>query len=165
MICSLKLKKDVPIFKNLIWILCFWFWSYTSSKLLFHVLFLCNLRVFFSCIGNVLLTILVSYYWLIHFGYSANYNTRGAFLIIFFICSDLLNCLRCVGIIVITTKQRTWLKQPQSHFHYAVSLKSHQFSLFWCILCGATSDILSSNENISNTTRVFRLSFHFLWLS
>ena len=117
---------------------------------------------FFSSVGNVLLTILVTYYWLIHFGYSAHYNTRGAFLIIFFIGNDLLNCLRSVGIIVLTTKQRTWLKQPQSHFHYAVSLKSHQFSLFWCILCTATSDILSSNKNISNTTRVFRLSVHFL---
>ena len=38
MFCSLKFKKDVVILKMLLWILCFWFWSYAPSKLLsyFH---------------------------------------------------------------------------------------------------------------------------------
>ena len=42
-------------------------------------------------------------YWQVYFGYSANNNTRGAFAILFFICSDLLNCLRGHGTKAITT--------------------------------------------------------------
>ena len=42
-----------------------------------------------------------------YFDCLANYNTREAFTIIFFICSDLLNCLRSVDTIVIKTK-RGW---------------------------------------------------------
>ena len=38
------------------------------------------------------------------FGYAANYNIQEAFLIIFFICSDLLNCLRSVGTVVVKTE-------------------------------------------------------------
>ena len=53
--------------------------------------FLCNSWTFLS-------------YWLIYFGYSANYNAREAFVIIFLIFSDLRNCLRSVGTIVITTE-------------------------------------------------------------
>ena len=43
-------------------------------------------------------------YWLLYLDYLAYYNTRRAFVIIFLICSDLLNCLRSVGTIVITTE-------------------------------------------------------------
>ena len=39
-----------------------------------------------------------------YFDCSANCNTRGAFVIIFLIRSDLLNCLKSVGTIVITTE-------------------------------------------------------------
>ena len=57
-----------------------------------------------------------------------------------------------------------WLKQLQSHFHSAISHKSHHFPLYWCILCTATSYISSSNKNINNTARFSRLSFPFLWM-
>ena len=40
--------------------------------------------------------------WLVYFGYSANYNTREAAL--FLICCNLLNCLRSVGIMAVTTE-------------------------------------------------------------
>ena len=55
MICSLRFKKDVLILKMLLWILCFWFWSYTLSKLLF-LFFLCNFCSFFSYVTGVLVT-------------------------------------------------------------------------------------------------------------
>ena len=42
-------------------------------------------------------------YWFIYFGYSENYNKRGAFAIIFLICRYHLNCPRSVGTIAITT--------------------------------------------------------------
>ena len=42
--------------------------------------------------------------WYVYFGYSANYNTRGAFAIHFLICGDLLNCLRSPDTMVITTE-------------------------------------------------------------
>ena len=35
---------------------------------------------------------------LVYFGYLANYNTQGAFAILFLICSDLLNCLKSLGL-------------------------------------------------------------------
>ena len=41
---------------------------------------------------------------MICFGYATNYNTQRAFAIIFLICSDLLNCLRSTGTIVVTTE-------------------------------------------------------------
>ena len=59
---------------------------------------------------------------------------------------------------------RRWLKQPQSHFYWAVPSKSCHFLLFWCMPCTATPDISSSRKNINSTTRVSRLSFRFLWL-
>ena len=73
------------------------------------VLFLCNFCRFFSCVGamfgGVLVTNLFSLLLIyIYFGYSANYNTRGAFMIIFLICSNLLNWLRIVDTIAIQQK-------------------------------------------------------------
>ena len=41
---------------------------------------------------------------MICFDYAANYDTEGAFVIIFLVCSDLLNYLRSVDTIVITTE-------------------------------------------------------------
>ena len=49
---------------------------------------------------------------------------------------------------------KNWLKQPQSHFHYVILHKSYHFLLFWCIICMATPDILSSSK-ISTTWPVF----------
>ena len=121
------------------------------------LLFLC----FFSYAGGALVSkqpTFIRCYWFINFGYSENYNTQKAFVIIFLICSDLLNCLRSVGTIVIT---REWLKKPQSHFYWAIHLKSHHFSLFWYILCTATPDISSSSKNINNATRVKTISFDY----
>ena len=55
---------------------------------------------------------------------------------------------------------RKWLKQRQSHFHRTVPHKSYHFLLFWCILCTATPDILTSSENI-NTACVSGLSYDY----
>ena len=38
------------------------------------------------------------------------------------------------------------------------------FLLFWCIPCTITLEVSSSSKNISNTDRLSRLSFRFLWL-
>ena len=136
-----------------------------GQLLLFIAFFLCNFFSFFSYVGgfpvtNLFLLLLIDRYifWL---QYSANYNKLGALMILFLICSDLLNCLRSVGTMVITKK---WPKQPQSHFRWAISQKSHHFLLFWCMLCTTTQDISSSSENINISARVSRLSFRFLWL-
>ena len=117
MICSLRFKKDVLILKMLLWILCFWFCfklypiqviiSLPSCQLLL-LIFLCNFCSLFSYAGGVVVTnlfsLLLTCYWLIYFGYSANYNTRRAFVIILLICSNLRNCLRSVGTVAITTE-------------------------------------------------------------
>ena len=58
---------------------------------------------FFSYAGGILnLPFLLLL--MIYSGYAANYNTQGTFVIIFWICSDLLNCLSSVSTIVITTE-------------------------------------------------------------
>ena len=66
------------------------------------LVFLWNYCSFLSYVEGALITILFPL--LLIDGYSANYNTQGAFFIIFFICSDLLNFLRSVSTIVITTE-------------------------------------------------------------
>ena len=130
--------------------------KFTMSKLL--LLFLCNFYSFFSYVRGALVTRTFCHcYWLIYFVYSANYNTRGAFVIIFLICSDLLNSLESVGTIVITTEM---VKTASKLFSLSnSSLKSPLLPF----LCTATINISSSNENINNTARVSRLSFC-LWL-
>ena len=108
----------------------------TMVQLLF--LFLCNFCSFFIYAEVVLISRLPTFFhcsWLIYFCYSANCNKRGAFVKIYLIHSDLLICLRSVGTIVIT------IKQPQSHFDWAIIHKRHHFLLFWCILCTTTPDI------------------------
>ena len=77
----------------------------TMGQLL--LFFLWNFSSFFSlrrrCPRNQ--TFFTVCYWLIGiFGYSVNNNKRGAFAIHFVICSNLLNCLRSLGTMVITTK-------------------------------------------------------------
>ena len=95
-------------------------------------------------------------------GYASNYNAQGAFVIIFYICSDLLNCLRSVCTIVITIGNG--LNSLKVISTKKIVTESSHFSLFWCISCTATSETCtsSSSKNISNTARVFRLSFRFL---
>ena len=145
-------SKRCSYHKNvvLLWILCFWFWSLplpscylTSIVNKTHhgpviVPFSVQLLQPFIYAGVVLISRLPTFFhccWLIYFCYSANYNKRGAFVKIYLIHSDLLTCLRRVGTIVIT------IKQPQSHFDWAIIHKRHHFLLFWCILCTATPDI------------------------
>ena len=66
-------------------------------------LFYVQVLQLFSYIGVVLITNLFHcYWWIIYFGYSVNCNAKWAFMIIFLIWKDLLNCLRCVGTMVIT---------------------------------------------------------------
>ena len=97
------------------------------------------------------------------FGYAANYNTHRAFVIIFLICSDLLNLLRSVDTIVIRTEsgQNSLKLFLTKKF---LTLEGNHFGLFWCIPCPAPPEILGSSKNINNTAHVPRLSFPFLWL-
>ena len=101
MICSLIFKKYL-ILKMLLWILCFWFWSYTPSKLshfqcgknLPWASYCCSFwatsEAFFSYVGDVLVT---NHSSLLLIGiYSGKCSTLGTFVIIFLICSDLLDC-------------------------------------------------------------------------
>ena len=69
--------------------------------------FLCNFYSLFSYVGGIPVTNLFSLLLIDRyiFGYSANYKTRGALMILFLICSNLLNCLRRVGTIVIITEK------------------------------------------------------------
>ena len=105
--------------KMLLWIFCFWFWSYAPSKLLSHFhygqnslwasycyFFLCNFSNIFSYVGVIPVTNHFSLLLIdkVYFGYSANYNIQGAFAILFLICSDLLNVPRSLGTMVITTE-------------------------------------------------------------
>ena len=72
------------------------------------LLFLCETSAtFLAYIRGVLGTNRFSHFvidWLVCFGYSANNSTRGAFPILFLICSDLLNCLRNLGTMYITAE-------------------------------------------------------------
>ena len=132
MICSLKFKERSYlknfVIKMLLWIyiccafgfeaLCtiqvvisipLWIKLTTDQSLLFS---LCNFSSFFSYVGGIpVLTTIFSLFidWYhdreLYFGYSANYNTQRAFAILFLICSDLLNFLRSLGTMVITTER------------------------------------------------------------
>ena len=68
------------------------------------VLFLCNFCRVFRYVEWILVTKLFSLSLTDLFSFPAKYNTQGAFLIIFLICSNLLKCLRSFGIIVIGTE-------------------------------------------------------------
>ena len=61
------------------------------------LLFLCKFCSFFSYTGGALVNKQPTFfhcYWLIYFGYLAYHNTQRAFVIIYLICNDLLNCFR-----------------------------------------------------------------------
>ena len=127
------------------------------------LLFLSNFYSFSSYAGAILVVVtnlFSSCYWLIYFCYSAK-NART-------ICHNLFDLYRSSKLPekrwYHRYSNRGWLKWSQSHFHQAIPHKSHHYSLFWCSLCTTIQDISSSNENINNSARVFKLSFRFLWL-
>ena len=67
---------------------------------------LCNFSSSFGCVIGIPVTNHFSLLLIdrqLYFGYS-NYNTQGVFATLFFICSDLLNFLRSLGTMVITTE-------------------------------------------------------------
>ena len=118
MICSLKFRKDVYLkdvsldFVLLLFklypiqvVISIPLWIKPTMGLLLLFL-LCSFRSFFSlcwrCLRNQPLFTVIDRQ--VYFGYPANYNTRGAFVMLFLICSDLLNCLRSLGTMVITTE-------------------------------------------------------------
>ena len=67
-------------------------------------LFFCS---FFSYARGVLETNLFTVVVMIWFGFPVNFNAQGAFLITFLICNNLLNYLRSISTIVITTMAKT----------------------------------------------------------
>ena len=117
MICSLKFEKDVVILKMLLWILCFWFEAmlhpscYLTSVMnkthhrLVAALFVCSFSSFFSYVGCILVTnhfsllLIDGYILAIH-----QIIIQGGFAILLLIFSDLLDCLRSIGTMVITTE-------------------------------------------------------------
>ena len=84
-----------------------------------------------------------------------NSNIQGAFVITFFICSNLLQLpqkpLHC------SNKNGKWKEKRKSSLQAA-------FLLSRCISCTAIPEISSSSLNTNNTARVSRLFFRFLWL-
>ena len=90
-----------PLLIQVVLLLSLWIKLTIDQLLLF---FLCSSSSFLSYFGGILVTdhfslLFVDRYILVN---SANYNTQGAFAILFLICSDLLNCLRSLGTMVIT---------------------------------------------------------------
>ena len=111
------------------------------------LLFFCaTSAVFFICSGGVLINILLPFFTVI--------DGRG-FAIKYLIRSDLLNCLRRVGTIAITTESGQ--NRLKIIFTNNILTESSHFSLFWCIPCAATPEISSVSEDINNTARVSRL--------
>ena len=102
----------------------------------------CLLQSFFSFAGGVLVINLFYY------GYAA----QGAFVIIFFICNDLFNCLKSVCTILLRTENdqnRVKVNSTKNIF-----TESSHYLLFWCIPCTVTQEISSSSKNINNTACV-----------
>ena len=62
---------------------------------------------FFSYARGVLETNLFTVIVMTWFGFPVNFNAQGAFLITFLICNNLLNYLRSISTIVITTMAKT----------------------------------------------------------
>ena len=169
MIYSLRFRKDVFILKML---LCFGFCTFGFESIPYASCyltsignkthhgpviahFLCNFCSFFSYAGGILVIKKPTFfhcYWFIYSGYSASYNTRRAFVIIFFICSDLLNCLRSVGTIVITT---------ESGFNSLKVIFTEQFltktTIFRCfdVLSARSPQIFQVQAKISTIPPVF----------
>ena len=149
----------------MLWILCFCFWSYAPSKLLSHFhygrnslwasycsFFLCNFSSFFNYIGSILVTnnfsvrVLIDRYILaIQQIITHKEHLRYSFDLWRY--SELPQKPWHHG-----RNNRKWLKQPQSHFLWAIPHQSLHFSQFWCMLCTATPNISSSSENINIKT-------------
>ena len=94
-LCPIQVVISLPLWIKL-----------TMGQLL--LFFLCNFSSFFSYVRGIPVTNHFSLLLIdrqLYFGYSANYNTQGAFAILFLICSDLLNFLRSLGTMVITTER------------------------------------------------------------
>ena len=91
--------------------------------------FLRNFCNIFSSAGGVLVSKQPTFFHLFStfFGYSGNCNTRRAFVIIFLISKNLLNYLKMCW--HHSHDDRKWLKQPQSHFHWAIP---HKATIFRC---------------------------------
>ena len=119
MICSLKLKKYFFVLNKvtldfvllvlklysiqIVISLLLWIKLTMGQLLLF---FLCNFCSFFRYVGGVLVTNLFSL--LLTDSYILAVQqiiTQEAFVILFLICSDLRNCLRSIGTMVITTEK------------------------------------------------------------
>ena len=152
----LKLYPIQVVFSLPLWM------KLTSSQL--FLFFLSNFFSFVSYIGGALGTNLffTVINWYVYFWYSVNYNTCQAFLTHFLICSDLLNCLRSVGIIVITTE--SGLNRIKVIFTKPFLRKPHFFAVFlYTLCCTAAPDISSSTENINSMAHISRLYFCFLW--
>ena len=81
-------------------------------------------------------------------------------MILVLICSDLQNCLRNVGTIVITTESGS----NRFEESFSLNIFSQKPLFFAVLLCMATPDFSSSIEDINNMARVSRLSFYFLLL-
>ena len=142
MICSLKFKKNIYL-KNVALdfvllvlklypiqvVISLSLWTkFTMGQLL--LFFLCNFSSFFSlrwrCPRNQpFFTVIDSY---VDFGYSANYNPRGAF------CDTLFDLQQSSELpqkpLYHGHNNRKWLKLPQSHFHSTIPCKVTIFCCF-----------------------------------
>ena len=94
MLLVLKLYSIQVVISLPLWI------KLTMGQLL--LFFPCNFCSFFSYVGGVLVTNLFSLLLIVK--YILAIQQIIAFVILFLICSDLLNCLRSVGTMVMTTE-------------------------------------------------------------
>ena len=156
MICSLRFKKDVFILKKLFWLLCFWFWSYTPSKLVvissYCSIFCATSASFLAYVGGVLVTTLFTLL-LIEQIITHEEHLRYTFLsvAIFWTAAEALH----------GHNNRKWLNSLKAIFTKQF-LTSDLVLLLWCMLWTTTPDISASNKKIKSTARVSRLSFRFL---
>ena len=77
----------------------------------------------------------------------ANYKANRGFVIIFSICSDLLNDLRRTDTLLSYAKEQKMAKQHRNK-------GNHYFDVF---------PVPNPTDSINNTAKVSRLSFSFLW--
>ena len=155
MLLVLKLCPIIVIISLPLWI------KLTMGQLL--IFFLCNFSSFFSYIRGTLVTN--------HFSLLLIDRYILAIKQIITRQMHLRYCLWSLGIFWTASEalapwswQQKVAKTASKSFSLKIPHKSCHFLLFWCMLCMATPDILSSSQNINSMARVFRLSFRFLWL-